>query len=149
MNAIDINAGDKLTRFTINGLAMTSKDEITVVKTEPERIIFKYGRKKQLYAIKLPFANDNLIFKGHNLPVLTEYEHTNGRFMLGNACFNLAGMETPKLREYIEKNNINPNFNRHGCILNITSDIENPELVYPEVDIYHAVISQIKEKKNG
>ena len=149
MSAIDIKAGDKLTRFTINGLAMTSKDEITVVKTEPERIIFKRGRKQQLYAIKLPLANDILLFKGHKLPVLTDWEQTNERFMLGNACFNLGGMETPKLREYIDKNNINPNFNHHGRILNILEDIDNPELVYPEVDIYHAVISRIKEKQNG
>ena len=149
MDAIDIKSNDKLTLISINGMAMTSKDEIKVIEVHPDKFIFQRGRKRSLYKMSLPLKNDVMVFKGHNLPVLTEYEHTNGRFMLGNACFNLAGMETPKLREYIEKNNINPNFDHHGCILNILEDIDNPELVYPEVDIYHAVISRIKEKQNG
>ena len=149
MDAIDIKSNDKLTLISINGMAMTSKDEIKVIEVYPDKFIFQRGRKRSLYKMSLPLKNDVMVFKGHKIPVMTDFEYYNGRVMLGNACFNLGGMETPKLREYIDKNNINPNFNHHGCILNIREDIDNPELVYPEVDIYHAVISRIKEKQNG
>lgn len=142
---MNITQGAKLTMFSINGMAITSKNEITVVEVKEEKILFKVGRKRGLYSMKLPFKNDVLIFEGHKLPIKTDFEHF-GNIFHGNACYNIGGLSKTELREFIDTKNINSNFSEHGKVLCMTDDPESPELVYPEVECYSAVIADMKRK---
>lgn len=142
---MNVTQGEKLTVFLINGMAFTSKDEITVVEVKEEKILFKIGRKRALYSMKLPFKNDVLIFKGHKLPIKTDFEHF-GNIFHGNACYNIGGLSKTELREFIDTKNINSNFSEHGRVLCMTDDPERPELVYPEVECHSAVIADMKRK---
>ncbi len=146
MSVIDIQPKDKLTIFSINGIAATSKDEITVEKIEESRIIFKRGRKRALYSMPFPFENDKLIFKGHNIILKTDFEHFGNTFC-GNACFNIGGLPASEMRIFIDTKNINKNFDKYAHILCMTKDPEKPEILYPELETSHAVIQRIKNKE--
>lgn len=146
MSVIDIQPKDKLTIFSINGMAATSKDEITVEKIEESRIIFKRGRKRALYTMPFPFTNDRLVFKGHKIILKTDFEHFGNTFC-GNACYNLGGLPASEMRVFIEIKNINKNFHGYAKILCMTDDPEKPKLLYPELETSHAVIQRIKNKE--
>lgn len=146
MSVIDIQPKDKLTIFSINVMAATSKDEITVEKIEESRIIFKRGRKRALYAMPFPFTNDKLVFKGHKIILKTDFEHFGNTFC-GNACYNLGGLPASEMRVFIETKNINKNFDKYAHILCMTDDPDKPKLLYPEIETNHAVIQRIKNKE--
>lgn len=143
MSVIDIKPKDKLTIFHINGIASTSKDEITVHSVEGHRIVYRRGRKRALYAMPIPFENDKLIFKGHNIILKTDFEHFGNTFC-GNACFNIGGLPASEMRVFIDTKNINKNFDKYAHILCMTKDPEKPEILYPELTTSHAVINRIK-----
>lgn len=147
MSVIDIQPKDKLTIFSINAIAATSKDEITVEKIEESRIIFKRGRKRALYSMPFPFTNDRLIFKGHNIILKTDFEHFGNTFW-GNACFNIGGLPASEMRVFIDTKNINKNFDKYAHILCMTKDPEKPEILYPELTTSHAIINHIKNEQD-
>lgn len=79
-----------------------------------------------------------MIFRGHDLPIKDPadvHKSVDGVFvtrtMRMNSMFNVAGLTIEEMRDYIEKNQINPFFIRKDHILFVSSD--NKEiLVFPD-----------------
>ena len=135
----------KLTLIGLNGLAMTSKEEIEVVEIENEKVIIKMRGKRKLYSLKL--TNEHLVFDGWDLSILKVDTETN--VMRGNACYNFITTKHRELKEFIEGKNLNESFNKKGQILwihpehNGAEEVEN--VLYPEIETEHAVIRRIKK----
>lgn len=102
MNNFKLVNGDKITFFKINGLAMTTKREVIVVKETEDEILFKESaRKRKVYALvkdKVP-----LLFLGHNIMVGAD---SDGNCMRGNACINLVSrFSNDDIKLFIKENN--------------------------------------------
>lgn len=163
----------QLTIFSISDwMAHTTKTEIEVVSVLPEpepRRAYQNGpiEGQRLGSMKIrgkrkPFYLDvktgDLVFEGWDLPILSESEVRGGSFS-GNACFNI-GLRTPMsearldtifLRAFIEEKNINGPLSdevRGKCICvrgGSPMDCDG-ELIWPEVEVAHAVVNRMKEK---
>lgn len=163
----------KLTIFTISDwMAHTQKQEIevvTVLETPESRQSYQSGpvvayrvgtmkprgKRKEFH---LDVSKDSaLVFDGWDLPIITDAEAKQGSFS-GNACFNLALREPASeprldaifLRAFISEKALNTLTDdiRGKCICvraeqSVTAD---GELIWPTIDIGHAVIQRMKEK---
>ena len=97
-----LNEKDKVTLFQINGLAMTSKNEVIVAKLTDTHIVFKYPRKRKLFQIKLDTIGIAML--GHDLPIGSDMD---GDCYRGNACYNLVSkMNADDVRKYLEEHNL-------------------------------------------
>lgn len=96
--------GDKLTAFTINGMAMTSKQMLIYEMENEKYIIYKLPRKRKLFQIQK--NSIVLLFKGlpETLPFTAD---SDGNCFRGNACINLVS-DSPieEITKYIEDNNL-------------------------------------------
>jgi hypothetical protein len=152
--------GKKYTIFRINGMAMTSKDQITITRIHDDgNPIFKRGRERKEYILKLesrayasapmePF--DGAVFEGWDQPVTcdTDINISGNKIMRGNACFNFVGAKE-EIKKWIAQNQLNPWFKFWiSLAVGSTPDTsEKEEVVFPEY--YrgdHAVIDRILNK---
>lgn len=94
--------GEKITVFSINGMAITSKIEATV-KGKGGRLGY-FGCLKGKRKMRYLFPKSELIvFKGWNLPIKADSD-TN--MFCGNACFNFIAESPELLKEFILQNNL-------------------------------------------
>ena len=141
----------KYTLFTINILAMTSRQEIEVVASD--LVIMKIRGKRGTSALRTfrEEPNNFILLDGWDLPVKAD---TDGNTFMGNACFNFVA-ETPEIvRELIEKATIPASYQAKAKSLfhpkGKASDLFNPpqgELLYPELETGHSVIGRIRARK--
>jgi hypothetical protein len=161
-----LRAGMKLTIISISEfMAHTQRSEVTVVSvTEPIRCGYndeKYrcgsfknrGKRKTYY---LDLKDDTIVFEGWDLPIRTDSEVLPGnaasgcyKSFSGNACFNLCG-NPDTIRDYIDNRNLNPIFNpiEKGKVVHCggldVKDDGDGTLLYPDVEIRHAVVDRIR-----
>lgn len=156
--------GQKLTIIEISEwMAHTQKHEIEIISvldTPEERRsyvngpihAYRYGTMKPRGKRKechLDIRTEALVFDGWSCLVKTDSEVLNGSFS-GNACFNLGGMTADELRKFIECDNLNElTDDIKGKILHVADGAnvtDDGELLWPKIDIAHAVVNRIKEK---
>lgn len=168
--------GQKLTIISIGGIAHTVKRQIQITRIqEPEpklhyvngpiegyRVgMYREKGKRKEYYFTIQFGD--LVFNGWDAPVLIDSEIPGYSGFQGNACLNLT-LDTMKLyqkpqpldetgreflREYIEKNNLNPNFSERdkaAIVVPGASVHDDGTLLYPEIATDHAVVNRVKEK---
>jgi hypothetical protein len=119
---------------------------------------YRGGKRKEYYFdVRL---NSSLVFNGWDLPLITDSEALKGSFS-GNACFNLAKREpmsehrldTIFLRAYISEKALNPLTDqiKGACLcVRATEGLgcgvgEGGELLWPEIEIAHAVVQRMKQ----
>jgi hypothetical protein len=101
---IELSKGLKLVTFSINGMAMTTRRNITFEKETETHIIFKLPRKRKLFQMKK--SEIVLMFIDHNLPIEAD---SDGNCFRGNACVNIVSKSNENIdevRNYIESNNL-------------------------------------------
>jgi hypothetical protein len=163
--------GQKLTIIAISEMmAHTTRSEIKLVSVlpEPERVGYQNaklrvggfvnkGKRKPYY---LDLRADTLVFEGWDLPIIVDSElpakpSTSGMMVSGfsgNACFNLCG-DPAVIRDFVDNRNLNPIFNpnERAKIIHAGSLAEHlpgeGELLYPDIEIRHAVIDRIKASR--
>ena len=148
----NLKKGDKVTLFHINGLAMTSKNEIIFEYITETHIVFKLPKKRKLLQYKI--KEIGLAFKEHNLPIKSDMD---GNCFRGNACYNLVSkMSKKEVLEYIEANNIantSDSDKAHMMYLSIeeASDLDNimtiENCLYPKAEHYSSIIDTIRNTK--
>tara|TARA_Y100000296_G_C5142800_1_gene242058 strand:+ start:311 stop:784 length:474 start_codon:yes stop_codon:yes gene_type:complete len=139
-------------------MAMTNKSQIKVKEVlesgEPV-FVYKGKRKRKVFVEKN--RPGMLIFKGWDLPLKIDFEAEpeqdgvfSSKIIVGNACYNFLGNKE-FVREYIEKNNINEEFNQHDHVLahgeRVGRDGDTGEPVYPEVPTTSAPVITVREAK--
>ncbi len=165
----DLRVGQKLTIISISSaMGHTIKREALVKTVLPEPTPrlhysngpldgYRYGtytvrgKRKEFY---LDVDLDALVFEGWDIPIVIDSEIPGYSGFHGNACFNIA-LRSPvlggptQLREYIELNNFNPAFtdrDKAKIIIPGASVHDDGTLLYPELDVSHAVIDRMKDK---
>ena len=111
MSEVVIGPG-KYTTVGLGGMAFTSKMEFDVKEILADgRIIMVARGKRKKYVLDTSkvFDDAHAIFRGHDLPIKVDSETHN---FMGNALINCiipsnTDEEKSKLREFIEKNNLN------------------------------------------
>lgn len=169
---LNVRLKQLLTIITISeAMAHTQKTELevlTVLDTpQPQRDYangpvrgHRYGTARlpgKRKAFHLDIRTDALVFEGHGLPIVTDYEVRNSggnRGFSGNACYNLGGPNPETVRDFIEHRNLNgPTTDAVKAIClyvpegyNAYSDDGGAILLYPDIPVRHAVIDRMKEK---
>jgi hypothetical protein len=143
-----MQAGQKLTIFSLNMMAMTSRDEVTfegeqsggklIVSERPK------PRQRKIRRWVVEPENDTLVFDGWDLPITSDMA-AGGSFR-GNACLNMVG-DIAVIRDYVKNRNLNPLFSRFDSVLCVkANDLNTPEVcVFSEVATSHAVVQTIRE----
>jgi hypothetical protein len=139
----------KITVFSMNGLAMTSKHEMIVDNETTTHIMFKLPRKRKLLQFKKEDAA--IVLDGHDLPVRSDMD---GNCFSGNACYNLVSeMTNEDLRIYLESHCLNELTNDvKGRIFNLSLEQANQSerdanmsnVLYPEIDVWCAPMDHAK-----
>lgn len=146
----------KYTIYAVNSMAFGSKTEITISDINPSGSpIFKYrGKRKQFY---LKTDRSTAVFKGWDLPFFLDSDKRAAvagmQTFVGNACLNFVG-SAGEIREWFEKNQLNPGFNREIVIAvapqNLRANDRQEAVVFPEAVTHtHAVVSSILKKKEA
>ena len=136
--------GKKYTIFSINCMAITSKQEIQIVENSFDCAFptFKEKGKRKFYQLKLwsksyesaplePF--EGAVFEGWDLPIKcdSDYYGTTGQVMRGNACYNFVG-DLASIKALIETCQLNPFFDVPRSLCNgVNNDQEIP--IFPEL----------------
>ncbi len=131
---IPFKVNEKYTLITVTDfLAITSKSEIIVTRSLPDkRWAFRYrGKRKEYY-----FPRDlkhTLLFEGHNLPLLVDSETSR---WFGNAKFNFVTDQPEKLKAFIVQNCLNPDPEKLGMIRVTRADrytvYDNGQPLFPD-----------------
>lgn len=139
--------GKQYTIYRINGMAMTSKQEITVtrllVTVDPTAaagdFVYKERGKRKEYGFRLrtrsyssaPLVEfEGAVFEGWNQPITCDTDGAN--CYRGNACYNFMGLPL-QIKTWIDMLQLNPNFNK-SYVLAVGSTFEADEIpVYPEL----------------
>jgi len=132
--------GKKYTLFRMNGMAMTSKQQIIVVDFDAEgNPIYKEPGKRKPYILRLKTRAyvsapekmfDGAVFEGLDQPYTCDTD--GGRVFRGNALFNFVG-DAAGIKAWIQGKQLNPWFEL-SVVLAISDkdskDVETP--VFPE-----------------
>lgn len=94
----------KVTVFFINGIAATSKIEVTVQGKTDNYGYYGNLKKTRKKVHFLPKNQKHIVFNSWELPIKADSE-TN-EFM-GNACINILGESKEFVKEFIENNCLN------------------------------------------
>lgn len=140
-------------------MATTTKDEIEVIgvsaatvndKTIARNIYKSKGKRKQYL---LDLSRECIALPGWDLPVKVDTEFYS---FSGNACFNLVGSSMAEVKYWIETKAVLPLTDQIKGKITFTpveffrqnrmSLFDEQELMYPEIDCYHAVVTRIKER---
>ncbi len=143
----------KYTSYCIGGMATTVKLEIQIVTAKVlenghTEIHYKIGGKRAIHVDRIREDKHILIpCWGLQLKVDSDFSSFSG-----NACFNFVADSIDIVKDYIENKAITeatPNI-LGACLFTPTSKAGgfelDGELVYPEVEIQHAVIARLKYK---
>jgi hypothetical protein len=137
-------------------MAMTHRFELEVRSTVDPQAVGCQGSKTRLAVVRqrgkrkefyLDLAADDILLDGWGLPFRTDTEGS-GVFS-GNACYNLVG-EPEAIRQCIECRAVVPvTANAKAKIIvaraeRTTCDDEGLQLLYPEIETYHAVVNRMK-----
>jgi hypothetical protein len=136
--------GKKYTIFTINCMAITSKQEIQIVEysLDDDFPVYKMKGKRTRYLLKLwsrsyqsaplkPF--EGAVFEGWDLPIKCDSDcyGTTGQVMRGNACYNFVG-DLASIKALIETCQLNPFFDVPRSLCNgVNNDQEIP--IFPDL----------------
>lgn len=140
----------KYTLIECNGLAMTQKTEfeLTGYNEVGNAIIKIRGKRGKFHRIIKP--EKILLFEGWDLPIKVDMEFS--RFS-GNACINLVADSIERVRIWIDEKAALPVSNDTKGRVTFTSindmmtggfDEPRQVVVYPEIEIQHAVIDRLK-----
>ena len=132
--------GKKYTVYSLNSMAMTTKLEMEVTGLETDKVIFKHKGKRKMYVFPLRSKHyssaplketEAAIFEGWDQPVTCDTD--GARCFRGNALFNFIA-EPEAIRAWIDKGQLNPNFNR-SIVLSVEADNSDSgeRAVYPEL----------------
>lgn len=142
-----IQKGQKITLFTINGIAATSRVEILITGEQQGRHTFKEKGKRKEYYLKI--RPDDIILDGWDLPLRADSE--SNRFC-SNACFNIAANSKDELKQWLDKS-LNPlTDDTKAKVMFISMEdfrngnTANEDLLYPEIETHHAVVNRVKAK---
>jgi hypothetical protein len=108
-------------------------------------IVRQRGRRKDQY---LDLAADDILLDGWDLPFQTDGEA--GGIFAGNACYNLVG-EPEAIRSCIESRAVAPVSDSAKAMIIVARgprtkcDEEGLELLYPDIETAHAVVSRMQE----
>ena len=146
--------GAKLTMFTIGCIASTNKAEIVLTQKIGDRWAFKMAGKRKEYYLKMD--SDNLIFIGHNLPIIADSEivrYNGNKMFAGNACINVGGRNGESLKEikkFIIDNLQNPVTDEVlGKIIFHTEEGKETVMFEEKYELgSHAVVDRILNKTN-
>ncbi len=147
-----MQAGQKLTIFSLNMMAMTSRDEVEFVEERPEAkiVVQERGkpRQRKFRRYLMELERDTLVFDGWDLPITSDMA-AGGSFR-GNACLNMVG-DIVVIRDYVKNRNLNPLFSRFDSVLCVkANDLNTPEVcVFPDVPTSHSVVMTIRETGEG
>lgn len=148
MDLIRVKTGMKATMFFINGMAMTSKNEIVIKSYERNgKLTYSFKGKRKVYGKII--KDISLLFEGWDLDIKCD---NDGDFIRGNACLNLVtNMSNWDLKNKIDSENlIELSYNDKHSILNFTESQANDSsydetrgnILYPNPEFHHAVIAK-------
>lgn len=155
-----MHAGQRITLLKIDEmLAMCHRYELQVTRPMPEpfehvgyhkvprmAVVKQRGKRKESW---LDMKPDDILLDGWDVPFKTDTE-CSGVFS-GNACYNLVG-EPAAIRECLETRALVPLSD--SCKAKIfvmrgprtSCDDSGVELLYPDLETYHAVVNRFKER---
>ena len=119
------------------------------------------GKRKEFH---LDIKHDALVFEGWDLPIINDWEvkrECGSTGFSGNACYNLGvrpcsnldhSASAAGLRDYIETRNLNGPMSdaTKAICLHVTPQTaieDDGDLLYPELEVRHAIIDRIKKKR--
>jgi hypothetical protein len=153
------SVGQRVTLLRIDDcMAMTHRYEFEIRNVqEPEKVRYE-GRKLRLATVRqrgkrkgffLDLGADDILLDGWDVPFKTDTECAG--IMAGNACYNLVG-DPSVIRHWIENQALIPVTDDAKAKIIVTRterttcDDEGQELLYPDIDTHHAVVSRLKDK---
>ena len=141
--------GERYSIFGISSfMAHTWKAEVTLLGfTEDASPIFKFRGKRKLQTVEN--SKKLAVFKGWGLELDSDGNAygVTGTTMRGNACFNFVGSKD-FVKGFIERNQLNPNFDKSRVLAVSATESYKEEIVFPETVIpgNHAVIDRLMKK---
>jgi hypothetical protein len=138
-------------------MALTHRYELEVRQTVDSQAVGYQGTKTRLAVVRqrgkrkefyLDLAADDILLDGWGLPFRADTE--GGGVFSGNACYNLIG-DPEAIRQCIEGRAVVPVTASAKAKIIVaraerrTYDDEGLELLYPDVETGHAVVSRMKE----
>lgn len=155
-----LSVGQRLTLLRIDDcMAMTHRHELEVRSVLPPSRVGYDGRKERIAAVRqrgkrkefyLDLADDDILLGGWDVPFQTDGEA--GGVFAGNACFNLIG-DPQTIRDCIERTAVRPVSDSAKAKIIVGRESrskcndEGLELLYPEIETGHAVVSRLKDAR--
>jgi hypothetical protein len=149
--------GQRVTLLTIDDcLAMTRRHELEVRQVLTPQPVGYAGRKRRVAVVRqrgkrkdvyLDLAADDILLDGWDQPFRTDTEG-NG-VMAGNACYNLVG-DPEVIRWCLEAKAVAPVSDSAKAKVIVARaertkcDEASLELLYPDIDTRHAVVTRMK-----
>ncbi|MFL5329899.1 MAG: hypothetical protein ACJ8C4_13400 [Gemmataceae bacterium] len=154
-----LSIGQRVTLLKIDeAFAMSHRYEVEVRSVLDGEAVGYQGRKRRMATVRqrgkrkeffLDLGNDDILLDGWNLPFQTDTEA--GTIMAGNACYNLVG-DPEAIRDCIQSLAVVPVTEGARAKIIVSRvprtccDDSETQLLYPELEIDHAVVSRMKER---